>query len=123
MKLKIPLINRVRRESHRQIAFAQDLIVEEVCNLIPGTIFHGGTCIWRCYSGRRFSEDLDFYFPKNKKIIEILFEKLKRKGFEIIKKKISERSLYSELKYNRTFVRLEATFQKIPGIIINQELL
>ena len=23
--------------------------------------FHGGTCIWRCYNGNRFSRDLDFY--------------------------------------------------------------
>src|SRR3989344_6452199 len=121
MEGKIPLINRIKKESHRQIAFAQDLIIEEVYRMIPKAVFHGGTCIWRCYSGKRFSDDLDFYFPKDKKMIEILFDNLKRKGFEIVKKKISERSVYSELSYQRTSVKLEATFQAISGVLVDYE--
>lgn len=121
MEIKIPLVNRIKRESHRNIAFAQDLIIEEIYKTIPKAVLHGGTCIWRCYFGRRFSEDLDFYFPKEKKDLNKIFENLRKMGFEIIKKKISDRSLYSELKYERTFVRLEATFQKIPGSLINYE--
>lgn len=120
MREKIPLANRIRKESHRQIAFAQDLIVEEVYNAVPRAVFHGGTSIWRCYYGRRFSEDLDFYFQKTDDV-EIIFENLKRRGFVILKKKISERSVYSELIYNRVNVRLEATFQKISGVIVDYE--
>lgn len=121
MERKIPLINRIKRESHRQIAFVQDLIVEEVYKIISEAVFHGGTCIWRCYSGKRFSDDLDFYFPDNKKLIEQIFDNLIKVGFNVLKKKISERSVYSELAYNRTSVRLEATFQKINGIIVDYE--
>jgi len=121
MDIKIPLINRLKKESHRQIAFAQDLIIEEVYKVIPKAVLHGGTCIWRCYFGKRFSEDLDFYFPNDKRKINEIFEKLKKQGFEILKKKISERSVYSELKYKRTSVRLEATFQKKIGELLNYE--
>ena len=120
--MEIPLQARLKRESHRKIAYAQDLVVKEVYSVINNAVLHGGTAIWRCYNGKRFSEDLDFYFPKNLKKIELIFENLKKIGFEIIKKKISENSVYSELVLDRTSVRLEATFQKIPGVLVDYEM-
>lgn len=120
--MEIPLQIRLKRESHRKIAYAQDLVVKEVYSIINHAVLHGGTAIWRCYNGKRFSEDLDFYFPKNLKKIELIFENLKKLGFEIIKKKISEKSVYSELILDRTSIRLEATFQKISGILADYEM-
>ncbi len=119
---KIPLQTRLKREIHRKIASAQDLIVEEVYDVFDKAVFHGGTAIWRCYDGKRFSEDLDFYLPKDSHKLTQLFEKLQKSGFEIKKKKISENSVYSELEINRTSVRLEATFQKKPAIICDYEM-
>lgn len=119
--MKIPLISKIRKESHKNIALAQDVLVEETIKIIPSTIFHGGTCIWRCYGGKRFSEDLDFYFPQNRNLIEKLFQSLENKGFEIRKKKISDRSVYSELRYSRVSIRLEATFQNIKRVLLDYE--
>src|SRR6056297_1517897 len=99
--MKIPLVKKIRKEGHKRIAEAQDLIVDEILRFIPRALFHGGTYIWRCYDGNRFSEDLNFYFPKNKKLIENIFNSLERKGFQIKKKNISETNVYSELVYNR----------------------
>lgn len=120
--IKIPLQVKLKREIHRKIAYAQDLIVKEVYSVFDKAVLHGGTAIWRCYNGRRFSEDLDFYLPNNKKKTEDLFENLKKIGFEIKKKKISKNSIYSELELNRLPIRLEATFQKIGGIICDYEM-
>jgi len=119
---KIPLHARLKREVHRKIAYAQDLIIKEVYSVMNKAILHGGTAIWRCYSGRRFSEDLDFYFERNTKKIELIFKNLKKVGFEIKKKKISENSVYSELIFDRVSVRLEATFQNVSGIICDYEM-
>ena len=119
---RIPLQARLRREVHRKIASAQDLIVKEVYTVLNNAVLHGGTAIWRCYNGKRFSEDLDFYFPNNIQKINLIFEKLKRSGFEIKKKKISGNSVYSELELDRTCVRLEATFQKVSGVICDYEM-
>jgi predicted nucleotidyltransferase component of viral defense system len=119
---KIPLQIRLKREISRKIAYAQDLIIKEVYAVFNKAVLHGGTAIWRCYYGKRFSEDLDFYFPRESKKIDLLFENLKRIGFEIKKKKVSERSLYSELELDRVSVRLEATFQKVSGVICDYEL-
>ena len=120
--IKIPLQIKLKRELHRKIAYAQDLIVKEVYSVFNKAVLHGGTAIWRCYGGKRFSEDLDFYFPNDKKKIAVLFENLKKVGFEVKKKKISENSVYSELEFDRLSVRLEATFQKISGVICDYEM-
>jgi len=118
---KIPLHLRLKKESHRKIAYAQDLIVKEIYKKIDTAILHGGTAIWRCYNGKRFSEDLDFYLPKNKIKIDEIFENLKKIGFNILKKKISEKSVYSHLEFERVSVRFEATFQKPEMIIADYE--
>ncbi len=120
--IKIPLQIRLRRETHRRIAYAQDIVVKEVYSIFDKAVLHGGTAIWRCYAGRRFSEDLDFYFPNDKNKIEILFENLKKAGFDIKKRKVSEKSVYSELTLAGTSIRLEATFQKIFGVLCDYEM-
>src|SRR3989338_3348921 len=120
---RIPLQARLKREAHRKIAYAQDIIVKEVYSVLNNSVLHGGTAIWRCYNGKRFSEDLDFYFSKDKKKVELVFENLKRQGFVILKKKISDTSVYSELELERVSVRLEATFQKKSKILCDYEML
>jgi len=120
---RIPLQARLKREAHRKIAYAQDIIVKEVYSVLNNSVLHGGTAIWRCYNGKRFSEDLDFYFSKDKKNVGLVFENLKRQGFVILKKKISDTSVYSELELERVSVRLEATFQKKSKILCDYEML
>jgi len=113
----IPLILRLKREAHKNIASAQDTIVQELYKIFDKAILHGGTGIWRCYHGNRFSEDIDAYLQKDTEKVELLFQNLQKAGFTIIKKKVSERSIYSELQLNRTFVRLEAIFKKTEGTL------
>jgi predicted nucleotidyltransferase component of viral defense system len=120
--IKIPLQTKLKREAHRKIAYAQDLVVKEVYSVFNHAVLHGGTAIWRCYGGLRFSEDLDFYLPNNKEKIEFLFENLKKCGFVIKKEKISETSVYAELELDRVSVRLEATYQNILGVICDYEM-
>ena len=112
---------KLKRRMHKDIAYAQDLIVSELYKIFPKTVIHGGTAIWRCYKGNRFSEDIDIYIRKDKEKIDKLFENLKKPGFLITKKRIKENSLYSTLIFNRTVVRLEAIFKDKQGIIKEYE--
>ena len=112
---EIPLILKIKKESHKKIAKAQDLIVETLYEVFDNAVIHGGTAIWRCYEGNRFSEDVDVYIPKNLEKIELLFEAFKKNGFFIEKKKISENSIYSNLRLDDTYVRFEALFKKVSG--------
>lgn len=117
----IPLILRLKKDAHKEIAKAQDIIVETLYEVFDKAVIHGGTAIWRCYKGKRFSEDIDVYIEKNIKKINQLFEAFEKKGFIIEKKKIGENSLYSNLKFNRTHVRFEALFKRMKGSLHEYE--
>lgn len=117
----IPLIIKLKKVMHKEIATAQDIIMEELYKVFDDAVIHGGTSIWRCYGGNRFSEDIDAYIPKSREKIKVFFENLKRKGFVIKKEKVTERSIYSNMAFNRVDVRFEATFKKISGVLKEYE--
>jgi len=105
----------------KEIAYAQDILVEELYKFFPNAIIHGGTAIWRCYNGNRFSEDVDAYIAKNEKKINDFFDSLEKSGFKIIKKRIKENAVYSEILFNNTPVRFEATFQSKKAVVSKYE--
>lgn len=111
MAPNIPLNLKLRNKKDREVAFAQDIIVVELYKFFPEAIIHGGTGIWRCYSGNRFSEDVDVYIKRDEKKIEEFFKSLENKGFKIIKKRLKENSLYSGLDFKGIETKFEATFQ------------
>lgn len=118
---KTPIILRLNKENYRKTARAQDLIIKELYKVFERAVLHGGTAIWRCYNGNRFSEDVDVYIPRDLVKIDNFFENLKKKGFRIIKKKISGRSIFSNLEFDRINVRFEAIFRKLTGELKNYE--
>jgi predicted nucleotidyltransferase component of viral defense system len=68
---KIPLSQRLKRRQHIEIARLQDIVMETLYRVFPESVLHGGTAIWRCYSGSRFSEDIDVYLEKDAGRLEI----------------------------------------------------
>lgn len=119
--LVIPIMLRLKKAAHREVAKAQDLVVEALYGAFDEAVLHGGTAIWRCYGGNRFSEDVDVYIAKDAKKLARLFSMLEKSGFVVEKKKIGERSLYSTLRFNRTVVRFEAVFKTVSGSIKEYE--
>lgn len=119
--MTIPLILRLKKTAHREVAKAQDLVVETLYEVIDDAVIHGGTAIWRCYKGNRFSEDIDVYIRKDKEKINEFFASLEKKGFSIEKRKIGDNSIYSTLKLGQTEVRFEALFKKATGSLQEYE--
>lgn len=112
---------RLKKASHREIARAQDMVVETLYEIFDNAVLHGGTSIWRCYKGNRFSEDVDVYLNRDLKKINQFFELLEKKGFNIEKKRIREASIFSSLKFNHTLVRFEALFKSVKGSLKEYE--
>lgn len=119
--MRIPLYNRMRKNAHRDIATAQDLVVRELYNFLPKAVFHRGTAIWRCYGGNRFSEDIDLYIP-SREGVAALFSSLEKQGFRIMKQRVKENSLYSLAEFNRAQVRIEGIFAAKKGILRDYEM-
>jgi len=111
----------MRKERHKKIAGVQDIVVETLYRVFPRAVLHGGTAIWRCYSGNRFSEDVDAYIEKDTEKINRFFEEMKKAGFEIIKKRMTENSLYSLLSFGGTEVRFEALLRRAEGVVKEYE--
>ena len=118
---KTPFHSRIKRRHHREIAIAQDIVVEIFYSVFPRGVIHGGTAIWRCYSGNRFSEDIDVYLEKDPKRIDKFFEALKKRGFEAIKRRVKENALYSTLKFGEVEMRFEAIFKRVEGVVREYE--
>jgi len=118
---RIPLVLKLKRTQQKEIAKAQDIMVNIMYTVFDNVVLHGGTSIWRCYGGNRFSEDVDVYIIKNIKKIELFFDKLKERGFIELKKKISETSIFSNFEFNRTNVRFEALFKDVKGELRDYE--
>jgi predicted nucleotidyltransferase component of viral defense system len=119
--VNIPLNLKLKKKAERGIAYAQDVLVDELYRFFPNAVIHGGTAIWRCYNGNRFSEDIDVYIERDEKRINEFFKLLEKRGFKIIKKRIKENSVYSELIFNEGVVRFEATFQTKKSIFRKYE--
>jgi predicted nucleotidyltransferase component of viral defense system len=52
------------REKQLALARLQDSVVAAVYEIDNDIVMHGGTAIWRCYNGNRFSEDIDIYLTE-----------------------------------------------------------
>jgi len=123
--MRIPLYQKLKKKSHKEIALAQDILVIELYKKFPDAVIYGGTAIWRCYGSNRFSEDVDVYLPKkykNKEILEEFFEQLKGSGLKLTKFKLTKDALFSELNYGEAEIRLEAVFKEVESFLKSFEL-
>ncbi len=59
--MKLPIIKKLRKKVYQDIAIFQDTIIDVLYSSNTSIVMHGGTVIWRCFSGNRFSNDIDAY--------------------------------------------------------------
>ena len=84
--MNTPLELLLKNRNYLEIARLQDEVVSILYSLNTKLTFHGGTSIWRCYGGKRFSFDLDMYV-KNYSEISKLMEKLSQNDLYVKKSK------------------------------------
>ncbi|MDO8625501.1 MAG: nucleotidyl transferase AbiEii/AbiGii toxin family protein [Candidatus Diapherotrites archaeon] len=105
--MPIPLENRLRKQLHRDIARLQDEAMEILYTADSDLVFHGGTAIWRCYGGNRFSEDLDLYGKNIAGLAKNLPTVLAARGLETKKMKTTDSTLFGKVSDDRTEIRIE----------------
>ncbi len=69
--MNIPLRNRLQKRAQRDVALLEDVLVRILYEADSTAEIHGGTAIWRCYGGRRFSKDIDIYLASQEKLQEL----------------------------------------------------
>lgn len=108
--MKIPLAKQLKKRLHKEIALLQDEVVDVIYLLAGKAVLHGGTAIWRCHEGNRFSEDLDFYFKIDKTFGDKLAEKLKERNLQLRKYKKTSNVVFAKISNGDVEVRLEINF-------------
>lgn len=77
-----PIEKRLKSEKQVAVARLQDRVMDSVLAISQSVILHGGTAIWRCYGGKRFSFDLDLYASSMqlRKLLNNLAWELEKRG-------------------------------------------
>lgn len=121
--MQLPLEKRLRKRAHKQIGLLQDELVEILYGIAPGLVFHGGTAIWRCFSGGRFSEDLDLYIDDLPENFEELFaSEIKSRGLAMSKFKQTSNLVFCKIEGPDAEVKVEINFAaKKQGIALPYE--
>ncbi|MFH0955168.1 MAG: nucleotidyl transferase AbiEii/AbiGii toxin family protein [Candidatus Micrarchaeota archaeon] len=115
--MTIPLKNRLKRQAQVRLAELQDEAVDIVYRVLPNAVLHGGTAIWRCFSGNRFSEDLDFYALAGKNFREELEAELRKRSLILSKFKQTENVIFAKISNQQTEVSLEIAVRKSPKTV------
>jgi predicted nucleotidyltransferase component of viral defense system len=114
--MDVPLKNLLKKRSQQELASLQDEVVDLLYSVDSTAIFHGGTSIWRCYGGRRFSEDLDFYLIPKNNFKEKLVKEANKRGLEITKFRQTDNSIFSKVSSGRIECSLELALREKKGV-------
>ena len=120
--MKIPLEKKLRKRAHIELAMLQDEVMDMLFSICTNSelVLHGGTALWRCYGGIRFSEDLDFYSSFEDDFEERLSKEIERRGLTLLKFKKAPYVVYSKITNNQTIVKLEISKNEPPGKILKE---
>ena len=121
--MDLPLIRKLRKKEYIDKGVLQDILMSIIYNIEPKAVLHGGTCLWRCFKGNRFSDDLDFYFIPQKDFKTKFESELKTRGLTLTKYKTTKNTMFSKITDGGTEVKLEASFQKKQGTLTKYELI
>ncbi len=104
-------------------ALLEDNLVDLILKHYGDFVMHGGTAIWRCYGGNRFSRDVDFYSnlePSAESSFQKRFHKLLvDSGYPIREEKYNNRTktLHVILRGLDTTGKLDITFVAVKGAV------
>jgi predicted nucleotidyltransferase component of viral defense system len=105
--LKLPIANQLKKRSQIEIAYLQDEIVDIMYSISDDLVLHGGTAIWRCYSGKRFSEGLDFYSKSFPKLLDSFEKTVRSHGLALQKIKDAGNIIFSNVRSGIASVKVE----------------
>ena len=121
--MKVPLANQLRKRQQVEISILQDEMTRIVYNISDDSVLHGGTSVWRCYSGKRFSEDLDFYSMSFPDLVDKFRREISAAGLSITKLDDAGSVISSRICDGRVKVRLDINHKrKVEGIPVKYEL-
>jgi predicted nucleotidyltransferase component of viral defense system len=120
-------MNVMKRRSELDTARLEDDVVTALFSSTNKIALHGGTAIWRCYGGKRFSKDLDIYLWESD-FKTLFFDSMEKAGI-LISKYREKGVTFIHVKKGNTEIKVEprsvekaailAPYERIDGTKIN----
>ena len=108
--MRLPIIKRLKKREYREIATFQDYAIDILYRSYSDMVLHGGTVIWRCFSGNSFSNDIDAYLDPNINL-EDTRDKLKsaaeEQGIRVEKVKDTGNLMFIGFSLGDTYLKVE----------------
>ncbi|MGC8671591.1 MAG: nucleotidyl transferase AbiEii/AbiGii toxin family protein [Candidatus Micrarchaeia archaeon] len=112
--MNLPISVRLSRKEFVDVAYLQDLFVDSLYAFDKRAVLHGGTAIWRCYSGNRLSYDLHFYLTSKDEAALIgknLTWELSKRGASLDKMSLIDHSLYALVSSQAAKLKAEMKYE------------
>lgn len=103
--MDLPILNVLKRKSELETAQLEDEVIGILANITDKMALHGGTAIWRCYNGKRFSTDIDAYIWMNE-FKDKFVSSAERMGIEVTKFR-EKRITFIRVRKNNTEIKIE----------------
>ena len=118
------ILDRLSDAAQREKAMLQDKAIESIFSSKVRAVFHGGTAVWRCYGGERFSKDIDMYVKNKAESMKIL-DRLGRGGMRcgLLQERKADFGLYHNyvVRSGTADIALQITFAKMHGSVVTYE--
>ncbi|MGC8676285.1 MAG: nucleotidyl transferase AbiEii/AbiGii toxin family protein [Candidatus Micrarchaeia archaeon] len=112
--MPLPIAQKLGRQEYIDVANLQDLFVDSLYAFDKDAVLHGGTAIWRCYGGNRFSYDLDFYITSKEEAERIrnrLTWELQKRGANLDKLAAIDRFVYATVSNSAVKLKAEMKYE------------
>lgn len=117
--MELPISSLLRRRNELETAQLEDDVVSLLSGITDRLALHGGTTVWRCYGGRRFSKDVDAYIW-DKGFKEKFMEAAERIGIEV--SKFREKKLtYIHVRKGDTEIKIEPNNVERASVLVPYE--
>ncbi|MDE1825528.1 MAG: nucleotidyl transferase AbiEii/AbiGii toxin family protein [Candidatus Micrarchaeota archaeon] len=121
--MNLPLSKKLPRQEFVSLAELQDRFIDAIYSFDKNLILHGGTAIWRCYSGNRFSYDIDAYVRSNSELNLISREltwALSKNGANLDKVRRIGKSMIAQISNPDAQLKAELGIKKAQRSIIKE---
>ena len=121
--MKLNIANQLKKRDQLEIAELQDNIISIAYSVTDDLILHGCTSIWRCYSGKRFSVDIDLYSKNFEENMNEFSERLRSQGLNVIKMKNTGNIIFSSISNDYSTVKFDINHIKdVKGELCHYEM-
>ncbi|WMT50783.1 MAG: nucleotidyl transferase AbiEii/AbiGii toxin family protein [Ferroplasma sp.] len=119
--MKLPIIRQLKNRNQVEVAKLQDELIIILYNTDNSMVIHGGTSLWRCYSGNRFSEDIDLYSLSFPNYLDEFKNEIKSHELKLLKLKDTGNILFSNISDGNVNVKIEINHKYYPENPVERE--